>query len=120
MNSSTKSNVRTRDTNPFLKYGETIELHPLYAAMERAQELAKASGTEPVEVIWDDSWPALDHTGVDEEYWNGLIERNWETLSRWNTKARDSSRKGKALSIEVRDGVEIIEEIDIVWNAAAK
>jgi hypothetical protein len=122
MNDSAKSNAGIRDTmNPFLKYGETIELHPVFVALKLARELAEANGTEPAEVIWDDSWPALDETGDDEEYWNGLIERNWETLSRWNAMARDPSRKGKALSIKVRDGIEIIEEIDIVvWNAAIK
>jgi hypothetical protein len=121
MSDATKSNPRTRDTLcPFLKYGQTIELHPLYAAMNRAREFAKVSGTEPVEVIWDDSWPALDHTGDDEKYWNELIERNWETLSRWNAMSWDASRRNKVLSIEVRDGIEIIEEIDVVWNTALK
>jgi hypothetical protein len=120
MNEAAKLNARTRDINPFLKYGETIELHPVFVAMKRARELAKATGTEPVEVIWDDSWPDLDHAGDDEEYWNGLIERNWETLSRWNATARDPSRKGKALTINVRDGIEIIEEVDIIWDTATK
>lgn len=120
MNADAKPNARSHDTNPFLKYGESIELHPLYAAMKAARELAKASGTEPIEVAWDDSWPALDHSGDDGAYWNGLIERNWETLSRWNAMSRDPSRRGKALSIKLRDGIEIIEEIDIFWNAATK
>jgi hypothetical protein len=121
MNNAAKSNARTRDAMlPFLKYGETIELHPLYAAMEQARELAIASGTEPVAVTWDDSWPALDHDHDDDNYWNGLIERNWETLSRWNAMSRDPSRKGKALAIKVRDGIEIIDEIDIIWNVATK
>jgi hypothetical protein len=121
MNNAAKSNARVHDTMlPFLKYGETIELHPLYAAIERARELAKASGTEPAEVTWDDSWPALDLDHDHEAYWNELIQRNWETLSRWNAMARDPSRKGKALSIKARDGIEIIEEIDVLWNAVTK
>jgi hypothetical protein len=112
MNDAAKSNARTHDTMlPFLKYGETIELHPLYSAMERAREFARTSGTEPAEVIWDDSWPALDLDHDHEEYWNELIQRNWAILARWNRLALDPSRRGKALWIIIRDGVEVIEEI---------
>jgi hypothetical protein len=113
MNDPAKLNARTDDTMlPFLKYGETIELHPFYAAMDRARELAESSGSEPAEVIWDDSWPALDLDHEHEAYWNELIQRNWPILARWNRLALDPSRRGKALSIKIRDGIEIIEEIE--------
>ena len=117
MNTAAKSNARTHDAMlPFLKYGETIELHPFYEAMEQAREFAESSGTELAEVIWDDSWPALDLDRDHEAYWNELIQRNWAILARWNRLARDRSRRGKALSIRIRNGIEIIEEIDTGMN----
>jgi putative DNA primase/helicase len=96
--------------NPSLEFGEVIDLHPVYTAMERAREAAEANGTEPADVVWDPAWPDLP---IDnDDYWNDLVERNWETLSRWYAMSLAAARKGKVLHFKVRDGVETVTEIE--------
>jgi hypothetical protein len=98
------------EDNPFSKFGEVIDLHPVYTAMERAREAAEANGTEPADVVWDPAWPDLP---IDnDDYWNDLVERNWETLSRWYAMSLAAARKGKVLHFKVRDGVETVTEIE--------
>jgi RepB DNA-primase from phage plasmid len=103
---------QTNDTiNPFLEFGKVIDLHPVYAAMAQAREAAEANGTELADVVWDPAWPDLN---VDnEEHRNGLIERNWETLSRWYAISLKASRRGKVLHIKVRDEIETVAAIDV-------
>jgi hypothetical protein len=90
----------------FYQYGKAIDLHPVYAAMERARELAKANGTERMDVVWDPAWPELEVD--DEEYWNDLTTANWATLSRWYAMSLAAAEECKILHIKVRDGVETV------------
>jgi len=93
--------------DPYLEFGEIIDLHPVFAAMALAREVADANGTEQADVSWDPAWPDLE---VDnDEYWNDLTERNWTTLSRWN--AMVLAAEGKILHMKVRDGVETVTVI---------
>jgi hypothetical protein len=93
--------------DPYWQFGEITDLHPVYAAMALARDVADANGTEPADVPWDPAWPDLE---VDnDEYWNDLTERNWETLSRWNAMAL--AAEGKILHMKVRDGVETVTVI---------
>jgi hypothetical protein len=92
----------------FSKCGEVIDLHPVYAAMAQEREAAEADGTEPAGVVWDPAWPDLP---VDnDEYWNDLVDRNWETLSRWHAMSLAAGER-KVLHIKVRDGVETVTAI---------
>jgi hypothetical protein len=97
--------------NPSLEYGEVIDLHPVYAAMAQAREAAEANGTEPADVLWDPAWPDLP---VDnDDYWNDLVERNWETLSRWHAMSLWASQKGKLLHFKVEAGGETATAIEM-------
>jgi hypothetical protein len=91
--------------SPALEFGKVIDLHPVYAAMAKAREAAEANGTDdPADVVWDPAWLELE---VDEdEHRNDLIERNWETLSRWYAMAL--AAEGQILHIKVRDGFETV------------
>jgi hypothetical protein len=60
-------------------------------------ECNRATG-EPTDVVWIDT---------DDEYWNDLIERNWETLSRWCGIAW-SAPKGTSVHIQVSEGTETV------------
>ena len=78
MNYATQSVEANHDMNgaadPYLQYREVIDLHPVYAAMTLAREVADANGTEPADVPWDPAWPVLE---VDnDECWNDLTERS--------------------------------------------
>jgi hypothetical protein len=96
--------------SPALEFGKVIDLHAVYAAMAKAREAAEANGTDPADVVWDPAWPDLP---VDnDDYWNDLVERNWETLSRWYAMSLAAARNGKILHIKVRDGVETVTEIE--------
>jgi hypothetical protein len=90
--------------SPALEFGKVIDLHPVYAAMAQAREAAEANGTEPAGVVWDPAWPDLEVD--DDDYWNDLVERNWETLSRWNAMAL--AAEGQILHINIRDGFETV------------
>jgi hypothetical protein len=93
--------------DPYWQFGESTDLHPVYAAMTLAREVAEANGTEPADVPWDPAWPELE---VDnDEYWNDLTERNWTTLSRWIGMVL--AAEGKILHMKVRDGVETVTVI---------
>jgi hypothetical protein len=95
------------DDDRYWQYGVVIDIHPVYAAMALAHEVAEASGTEPANVFWDPSWPDLE---VDnDEYGNDLTERNWTTLSRWIGMVL--AAEGKILHMKVRDGVETVTVI---------
>lgn len=91
----------------YWQFGEITDLHPVYAAMALAREVADANGTEPVDVSWNPAWPDLEVE--NDEYWKDLTERNWETLSRWN--AMVLAAEGKILHMKVRDGVETVTVI---------
>ena len=108
MNDVAKSNADRSQLNdtvdPFLKFGEVVDLHPVYAAMAQAREAAEANGTEPAGVVWDPAWPDLEVD--DDDYWNDLVDRNWETLSRWNAMAL--AAEGQILHINIRDGFETV------------
>jgi putative DNA primase/helicase len=103
--------------DPFYQYGEVIDLHPVYAAMAHAREAAEANGTEPADVVWEPTWPDLEVD--DDDYWNDLVERNWETLSRWHSMSRWAGRKGKLLHFKVLAGVETITAIEIAPASTA-
>jgi putative DNA primase/helicase len=96
---------QTIDANdPFLEFGQVIDLDPVFAAMVQAREMAEANGTEPADVDWDPAWPDLP---VDnDDYWNDLVERNWETLRRWHAMSLWANQKGKLLHFKVVDGRE--------------
>ncbi len=104
--------------SPALEFGKVIDLHPVYAAMAKAREAAEANGTDPADVVWDPAWPDLPFD--DGDYWNDLIERNWETLSRWYAMSLAAARKGKILHIKVGDGVEIVTEIETAGRTASE
>ncbi len=102
--------------NPSLEYGEVIDLHPVYTAMSQEREAAEANGTEPAGVVWDPAWPDLP---VDnDEYWNDLVDRNWETLSRWHAMSLAAGER-KVLHIKVRDGVETVTVINVAPTGTA-
>ena len=92
--------------DPYLGYGEFIDLHPVHAAIALAREVAEPSGTAPTDISWDPAWAEL--AVDDDEYYNDLIERNWGALSRWYSIMLAA---GKILHIKVRDGVETVTVI---------
>src|ERR1700730_1383070 len=93
--------------NPSLEFGKVIDLHPVYAAMAQAREVAEANGTEPADVVWDPAWPDLP---VDnDDYWNDLVERNWETLSRWYSMSLWAGPEGKLLHFKGVEGVRPVQ-----------
>ena len=102
--------------DPYLQYGEVIDLHPVYAAMALAQEVADANGTEVADVPWDPAWSDLE---VDnDKNWNELVEKNWETLSCWYAMTLRAGRMGKILHMKVDNGVESAVATDVApWRA---
>src|SRR3984893_6875728 len=117
MNDAAKSTAEC-STKPFLEpFGKVIDVHPVYTAMAQAREVAEANRTEPADVLWDPAWPDLP---VDnDEYWNDLVDRNWETLSRWHAMSLAAARKGKVLHFKVVDGVETVKVIDMATPSTA-
>jgi Bifunctional DNA primase/polymerase, N-terminal len=55
----------------------------------------------------------------DDDYWNDLVERNWETLSRWNAMSLAAARKGKLLHFKVVAGVETCTAIEMAPASTA-
>ena len=105
-------------TDPYLAVGEIVDLHPVYAAMALAREAAEANGTEPADVSWDPAWADLE---IDnDEYWNDLVGRNWETLSCWYAMSLRAGRKGKLLHIKVDNGVESSVAIGVAPGRATE
>jgi hypothetical protein len=103
--------------SPPLEFGQVIDLHPLFAAMAQAREAAEANGTEPADIVWDPAWSDLP---VDnDDYWNDLVERNWETLSRWHSMSLWASQKGKLLHFKVVDGRESASVINVAPPSTA-
>jgi hypothetical protein len=97
--------------SPLLQFGQVIDLHPVFAAMAQAREVAEAKGTQPVDVVWDPAWPDLP---VDnDDYWNDLVNRNWKTLSRWYSTSLSAGPKGKLFHFKVVAGVETCRAIEI-------
>jgi hypothetical protein len=112
VNQPVEAGNQTNDaTSPALELGKVIDPHPVYAAMAKAREAADANGTEVADVLWDPASPEL--AVDDDDYWNDLTERNWETLSRWYAMALAASRKGETLHFKVRDGVETVTVINV-------
>jgi putative DNA primase/helicase len=106
-----ESGNQTNDaSNPALELGEVIDLHPLYAAMAQAREKAEANGTEPEDVVWDATWPEMKVD--DDDYWNDLVDRNWEKLSRWYAMSLKAGSKSKALHFKIQNGIETCAVID--------
>jgi hypothetical protein len=98
--------------DPYLEFGKVIDLHPVFAAMALARKAAEANATDPADVVWDPAWPDLE---VDnDDYWNDLVERNWEILSRWYSMSVWAAQKGKRLHFKVVDGVETVTAINAV------
>ena len=112
VNQPVEAGNQTNDaTSPALELGKVIDPHPVYAAMAKAREAAEANGTEVADVLWDPASPEL--AVDDDDYWNDLTERNWETLSRWYAMALAASRKGETLHFKGRDGVETVTVINV-------
>jgi hypothetical protein len=75
-----------------LESGNVVDLHPVYTAMAQAREAAEANGTAPVGML-SGIRPELEVD--DDDYWNDLIERNWDILSRWYAMSLAAARKGR-------------------------
>jgi predicted P-loop ATPase len=104
--------------SPALEFGEVIDLHPVYSAMAKARETAEANGAEPEAVVWDPAWPYLEVD--DDSYWSDLVERNWETLSRWYAMSLKAGQKDKRLHFKVVEGVETASAVDAASTSATK
>jgi putative DNA primase/helicase len=104
--------------SPALEFGEVIDLHPVYSAMAKARETADANSTEPEDVVWDPAWAQLEVH--DDDYWNDLIDRNRETLSRWYAMSLKAGQKGKRLHFKVVDGVETASAFDAASVSTTK
>jgi len=116
MNYANQPSDADNDTINAVTSGDVIDLHPVYAAMARAREAAEANGTKAADVLWDPEWPNL----VDsDEYWNDLVERNWETLSRWYAMSVAAGRRGKQLNFKVVDGIEAATALDVLSESGA-
>jgi hypothetical protein len=53
MTDAVKSSAGSNQPNTFLEISSVIDLHPLYAAINRAREVAEAKDCEPASVAWD-------------------------------------------------------------------
>jgi len=102
MNDAVKSTGGSNQSNPFLEFYNVIDLHPLYAAINRARELARANSCEPANVAWDPAWPELED---DDGHWSDLIQANWHILDRWYAMCDQASQDGKRLNFKIVDGV---------------
>jgi hypothetical protein len=118
MNDAVKSTGGSSQSNPFLEFCNVIDLHPLYAAINRARELARANSCEPAGVAWDPAWPELE-VG-DDERWDDLIQANWDILSRWYAMCVQASRDGKRLNFKIVEGVETCAAIELVQPSASQ
>src|SRR5436190_4705118 len=110
MNDAATSSAGSGQSSPFLELGNVLDLHPLYAALNRARELSDADSGEPANVAWDPSWPELE---VDDGRWDDLIQANWDVLGRWYAMCVQASRDGKRINFKVVDGVETCAVIDL-------